>query len=461
VRAGQAVRRGDVVGTAGGTGPDHAAGVVHFGLRVRGAYVDPMRLFVAVDLAKVVHLAPLRHRPPRRGLDPPVAAARDLADSLHLPRGIPGLEPEPEPSAWDRVTGSVGDAFSGAVELGRFLGRPLGVAWRTIAKYTPVGDAVEDLRSMASRVVAYVRSRDDCTTDAAPGPGGGGSGHLLFAVGGINSRTDPRTGATFGLDTEALGYHADEIGWFSYRRGGGPYTAPDTWTDLLAQGRRLGDQLRAFARAHPGREVDLIAHSQGGVVVDAFVELLYDPADPTLPPLGTVVTLATPHAGAPVAEVATDLSASSNGRAVLDGVEHLAGGALPPTDGRSTRQLDARSGLMRQLHARRVAEQMDVTSVSGVDDVVVPAVVTDLAGARSVTTNPAGPGDHSAIVADRQAMTATRLALELRPPACVGWVDGIRNAVEPVLIRRAELTIGRAAAHTLDPPLLPSPVPFP
>src|SRR5689334_3155596 len=305
VRTGQTVARGAVVGTAGGAGPEHAVGVVHFALRVQGEYADPMRLFAAPDLTKVVHLAPLRRRPAQAGLDPPVREARDLAAALHLPRHIPGLEPEAAPSLWARATGAAGDAFGGAVAVGEFLGRPFVATWRTVVAATPLGPTVADLHSMASRFLAYVRTRDDCTDPvaAAPDAGGGGSGHLLFAVGGIDSRTDPRTGAAFGLDAKALGYHADEVGWFSYRAGGGPYREPDTWTDLVGQAHNLRDQLRAFARAHPGREVDLVAHSQGGVVVDAFLELAYDPGDPTLPPLGTVITLASPHRGATLAEV--------------------------------------------------------------------------------------------------------------------------------------------------------------
>src|SRR5213079_2840208 len=101
VRRGQTVARGQVLGTAGGSGPEHEVGVVHFALRVQGTYVDPMRLFAALDLTKAVHLAPLHRRPAQRGLDPPAGEARALAQSLHIPQRIPGLEPEPEPGLWD------------------------------------------------------------------------------------------------------------------------------------------------------------------------------------------------------------------------------------------------------------------------------------------------------------------------------------------------------------------------
>ena len=58
VHRGRGVAAGEVLGTAGGTGPNHAPGVVHFGLRAGDEYVDPMLLFGAVDLTQVVHLAP-------------------------------------------------------------------------------------------------------------------------------------------------------------------------------------------------------------------------------------------------------------------------------------------------------------------------------------------------------------------------------------------------------------------
>ena len=58
VHRGQRVAAGEVLGTTGGTGPNHAPGVVHFGLRTGDEYVDPMLLFGAVDLTEVVHLAP-------------------------------------------------------------------------------------------------------------------------------------------------------------------------------------------------------------------------------------------------------------------------------------------------------------------------------------------------------------------------------------------------------------------
>ena len=45
VRPGSAIRRGDVLGFSGGTGPGHGHDVVHFGYRVNGQPQDPAQLF--------------------------------------------------------------------------------------------------------------------------------------------------------------------------------------------------------------------------------------------------------------------------------------------------------------------------------------------------------------------------------------------------------------------------------
>ncbi len=449
VRVGQVVVGGEPVGTAGGTGVDHDVGVVHLGLRVGDVYVDPMRLFARVDLTQVVRLAPLRNRPAGSGYSTPGIEARSLAESLHLPRGIPGLEPPPAPGLWEQATGFLGDVWATSAGMAGASLAPELLVWRAIVGHTPLGAAAEDARTIVARLTAAWRARADCTADPGAGPGGGGSGHLLFGVGGIDSSTDRHTGAAFGLDTAALGYHADETGWFSYAADGGAYTASDTWGDLVVAGYRLRDQLRTFARAHPGREVDLVAHSQGGIVVDVFLHLIFDPADPTLPPLGTVVTLSSPHRGAPLASVAVEVRATAGGRAFLDAAERVAGGALPPTGAASTRQLAEGSALLDRLWSRPPPDQVDLTTIGATDDVVVPDAQSSAPGARAVTVDPAGLNDHSGVTADPEAMTAARLALEERAPACVGLPDAVRSAVEPVVIRRVELTLGHELARSL------------
>ena len=454
LRVGERVVRGQVVGGAGGIGPEHDVGVVHFGVRTGDQYFDPMLLFAAVDLAAVVHLVPV-HAPAQTGVGAPASEARALVDALRLPHAVPGVEPQPgsdgEASVWNVAWEAGDDVVGGLVEIGGVLARPFAAVGRYVLDHTTVGAGIQDLRTMVSRFAEYLHSRGDCTRDTKAPAGGGGSGHSLMAVGGINSSTDPHTGAAFGLDTRALGYHADEVNWFSYAPRGGTYRKSDTWGDLVVKAFALRNQLRALEARHPGREVDLIAHSQGGVVVDVFLQLVYDPADPTLPPLGTVVTLSSPHLGDPFASVAQEIRSSRQGRLALETAEGLAGGALPPSGGRSTRQLAEGSDLIGHLWDRPLPDEMQMTSIGTPDDFVVPADRTEAPGARYVTSDPSGFGDHSSVVADPEVMRDVRLALEQRPPACVGWLQGIRGAVEPVLIRRFELNLGHVISHAINP----------
>jgi hypothetical protein len=94
VVAGQAVMRGAIVGTSGGTGPGHGPGVLHFGVRVGDRSIDPMLLFAPPDLAAVVHLAE-----PRGGATASPPPADDSQD--RMPPGSVGR------SEWAALAASV------------------------------------------------------------------------------------------------------------------------------------------------------------------------------------------------------------------------------------------------------------------------------------------------------------------------------------------------------------------
>src|SRR5688572_29558463 len=116
VRTGQTVKRGDVLGLTGGTGPDHHGGVLHLGLRVDERYVDPMQLFEPTDLTELVRLVPT-DLPPAR----PWSRARErssLADE------------RPEPGLVERVVGGAIDPGEAFLDTG---GRVAGVVVRGAA----------------------------------------------------------------------------------------------------------------------------------------------------------------------------------------------------------------------------------------------------------------------------------------------------------------------------------------
>ena len=248
---------------------------------------------------------------------------------------------------------------------------------------------------------------------------------------------------------DALGYHRaeGEVRYFSYAADGGSYHTDDTHGDLRIAAAHLADQLRAMQREQPGREVDLIAHSQGGVVVDLFLDE-YRASDPTLPPIGNVVTLSSPHEGAPLATTAQQLRASRAGKELIDTVSDVFT-KIPPGNSTAVRELSERSGIIDDIQRHGVPEHIDFTSIGATEDYVVPATNISLDGATETTVAVNAGSEHKAIVDDPNALRAVRAALEGRPPPCVGLLTALRGAVAPVVLTRVSHLAGDMAGTAL------------
>jgi hypothetical protein len=491
VRIGQVVARGDVLGATGGTGEAHDGAVLHFGLRVGDRYVDPMLLFRPADLTKVVHLVPARD--PDDGAWTPAAERVELQASLHLPvpaAAVDASDGDGGDGCGDdvplvgglvseacTVASWVGDRVGEALDAGlaalqaltgvsndfvRRLRAPL-VATAGLLRelpeqfarrllHTPPGMVVADVVEMGRRFVGTISA--DCDDDAPAADGTGGSGHRVMVVAGIDSSGGAWDRPTVGLDVKALGYYRaeGEVRYFSYAPGGGPYTAGDTLHDIDRAAAALLEQLRAMQREEPGREVDLIGHSQGGVVIDVFLGKYYDPADPTLPPLGTVITLSSPHEGAPLATAAQQARSKVSGRVVLDDVVGGNVAGIPPLSSTAVGQLAESSPLVRGLFPHGLPEHVNFTTIGAAGDVVVPA---DHIAVRGATETVVGtgvvdlPGAHGAIVRDPAALRAVRAALEGRAPPCVSLGTALEGAVVPVVVSRFEHNVGAVAKEKL------------
>ncbi|MFN8025241.1 MAG: peptidoglycan DD-metalloendopeptidase family protein [Acidimicrobiia bacterium] len=485
VREGQSVTAGEVLGATGATDPDsgHDGASLHFGLRVGDDYVDPMALFAPVDLAAVVHLAPAGGT--GDGSWSPAVERRALASALASSLPVPG---GPASGAGDEVGGDCGDLWpmpaavvDAVCDVGGWVGDHASTAldagfdWlqsatgmandaidtmraaagdtlaalrhtatgaAVLIARTPVGQVVLDLVEMGRRFADGVTA--ECSTDAPDADGTGGSAHRVMVVAGINSEGAGDQGPTTELDVAALGYREaeGEVRWFSYAADGGAYTAADTYGPIKVAARRLFGQLRAMQQEQPGREVDLLAHSQGGVVVDWFLTHLYHPGDLTLPPLGNVVTLSSPHQGAPLATTARKLDHSLVGGRVLEAAEAL--GEMPPADSAAVRDLAEGSPLMEHLWEHGVPDHVDFTTIGAPEDVVVPADRIGVPGATETVQPVDALNEHHAIVRDPNALRAVRAALEHRAPPCVSLATALRSAVAPVVISRTETSVGDA-----------------
>jgi hypothetical protein len=431
VREGQRVAAGDALGTCCGPTDDAHFFIgpsIHFSLRVDDDYVDPMVLFSPPDLTALVHLAPSDGREwpsSRRG-------------ALQMVLDTTGLS---------SVAGWGGSLIDGGAMFLDGFGDLLAAGadqlpdlYRFLDGLDPMPFGPGALFDLAQGVVTWIDQHDECDRDP-PSPGAVAQMNRLMFVAGINSATRG-DGTTNDFPAESIGYPPEDVEWFSYAADRGAYTAGDTYAPIEESAANLAEQLRAMQRAQPGRSVDLIAHSQGGVVVQAFVKLFYDPGDPTLPPLGTVITLSSPHSGAPAATSADLIGRQPWGPLVLDSVP-----GLPPSDARSVGDLSELSDLSAQLQETPLPAGLEVISIGAPYDYVVPQTATHLDGAQHVTVDPDGvASQHTTITTDAATQLVVNNALLGRAAPCVSLRTALASAYFPERIAFVERVPGALAA---------------
>ena len=472
VRGGESVQRGQVIGTAGGTGESHGPGVLHLGARIGDRYIDPMLLFGPTDLTELVRLVPADERDAaedasswdeirelRREL-----GGRDCAGPFGF---VPGANAVCE--AVSDAAGWTWDRLHDALDLGLEVLRAAGDAARALAdeledalhellarlpsmaklaagfilRATPLGRALlkllvagKALYELGSALYEY--ATQDCDSDARPANGRGGSGNWVMAVGGIDSqrqRTRKRDGKSklepsFGFKWRRLGYERDDVEWFSYRDGSTTYAKRDTYGEVMRGAALLAEQLRERAIEHPGQPVDLVGHSLGGRVVRAFLEFYWKGNEAQYPQLGNVVFYASPQKGAPGAgavQALRDIPAIDLTFAAMDAAD------APGFDLRSPalEDLDPTSQQSRYFATHPPPAGVKVLTLAGSLDFVVPPEMTGVDRAQEFVTNVGAwhPGDdHSGILHDDEALSAHRAFLEGRKLPCTGLGDAVLGA---------------------------------
>ncbi|MDQ4096349.1 MAG: peptidoglycan DD-metalloendopeptidase family protein, partial [Actinomycetota bacterium] len=389
VHRGDVVRQGQPVGTSGDG--------LHFGARVGDTYIDPMLLFdggpphvfLVPDGVRRAGSEADERSGLRRFLDAGRALLGRAADQVH------------------RGPGALVD-----------LGRDYLAEARGLLGYAGQLNPAQRVARLAQTTADWWQQSHDCTpADVAPPPLP--KPRVAVLVGGLGSSSGHDSSDE--VDAKGLGYAPQDVVRFSYRGGDTrqqPYGPEDTTVDIRESARRLADLLAQVQRDHPGQEIDLIAHSQGGIVARTALAYEYDDQDRRMPPVAHLVTLAGPHHGADIATALTMVGLTESGETVEWG---LGAARAVPFDlrGESVRQLSETSQFLKDLNNRPPPAGVRVTSIASRGDVTVPAVRSRLDGARNVVVSAQGnSSEHSDLPGSDAGRREVALALADRPPTC-------------------------------------------
>jgi murein DD-endopeptidase MepM/ murein hydrolase activator NlpD len=415
VHRGDRVTQGQVVGTAGDD--------LHFGARVGDTYIDPRTLFD--DGPPHVFLVPDGVRRPASEAD----ERRGLRRFLDAGRAVLGHLADEVNHPGEALVGYARDYIDEAAGLVAYA-RQLNPA----AKVAHLADTTAD----------WWRQRGDCTpAQLAPPPLP--ERHVAVLVGGLGSSSDGDP--VEDVNPEGLGYtHADVV-HFSYRGGDTErqsYGPRDTTVDLRESARRLADLLEQVEQHHPGVPVDIIAHSQGGIVARTALAYEYDDKDRRLPPIAHLVTLATPHQGADIATALAMIATTTTGDLAEKGVS--ASGVTPiDLQGESVQELSETSEFLKDLNGRPAPKGVKVTSIGSRGDFTVPGIQTRLDGARNVIVSVPGVlSGHRNLPGSDTARREVALALADRPPTCQSLGNMLADTAASDAISFAEDVAGLA-----------------
>lgn len=245
--------------------------------------------------------------------------------------------------------------------------------------------------------------------------------NIVVAIAGIGSHTAGKDGSIvsaasmYQLDFKTLGYTDDQVFFYSYKgledRGGPgpyqihtPYSKEDTYESIVDSAELLRDQIEAIHRTHPDKRIDLVAHSQGGLVAQYYTTWLYDLDNEQGPRVEHLVTIAAPHQGADAAQLDTLLSDNQSGRLTLRALNATAQSlGLPPPSSPAAREMAEDSTFIVELNQFWDPQKVKTTTVTDTFDFVVSPQHARLRGAANYTVDmPAGswrdPFSHHGLV---------------------------------------------------------------
>jgi hypothetical protein len=453
--AGVDVRKGARVTAGQPLGP--AAPELHFGVRAPdGTYLDPEAL-----LAGLLEGRPVLVPSTAEGADP-------LEERRHL-------------------LGVVADALADAA--GTAVGGALGVAEASFEATRAAGELLRDVALLTGQeLVAAVRDLlgIDCT-DGSVAPPRRGERRIVVLVSGLG--TDSSGASAWELPTDELGYADADVVRFSYTGGRSPadgaphdptsdglagieqrtFDGVDSQRPLAESADELADLIHEVAEREPGVPIDVVAHSQGGVVSRLAVDAAG--RDGRLPSeVENLVTLGSPHAGTHLADGVVAAQGSATGRAILDEL-HERGFQAPLDPGlHAIPDLASRSSTTRAIHDQPLPDGVRFTSIGARGDAIVPAGRTRDAAAHHVVVDSLHGTEeeigvlgglqvaHGELPSAPDAVREVALAVNGLPPTCQALLDRFIDLAASGAIGGAErgmvdaFEIAEPVVDDLEPP---------
>jgi len=300
-------------------------------------------------------------------------------------------------------------------------------------------------------LVDWHTAQSRCTSRWSP-PTAPKGRRFAVLVGGLGS-TSTSAGVAR-VDTASLGYRPDDVVRFSYAGGRTPTTEPvapelsgiaatdyaagDTTGDLEVAGHRLAELLRQVASSAPSDVViDVIAHSQGGIVARLALAELAASDPEALRHVAVLTTLGTPNHGADLAAVAVAADANPLKPFSIDDV--AAAARLPTSlDGVALHQLAPGSDLLTKLDLTAPPPGVRMVSIAARGDLVVPVPRAYLEGAANVVVPVDGVSAHDHLPESAATTRELALAIAGQPPTCATAADAVTDAVAGGLVSRFE-----------------------
>ena len=430
VTAGDRVRVGDVIAIAGG--------LFHFGVRnPEGEYLDPEAL-LSGSLRPQVRLVPGTDQ----GLDQLRAQERRSLLDVFLDTGAAALEAT---ASWSTTTSSLVAHY--------------------IVERSP---STHSLRMFAA-IKRWADAQSTCTPPSkSPLPLQ--SRRLVVVVSGLGTSSESNT--AWEISTRSLGYADQDVIRYSYAGGQAPrgddggaesvqqidaqpfdvipmrsFDALDSQQSVGVSADRLAALLQSVSAAQPGVPIDVIAHSQGGVVARLAIERAG--AEGRLPnDVETLVTVSSPQQGAPLATGVVALGDTPGGTAALSQVR--AAGLADELNHRlpAIGDLSETSAIITEMQDRPMPDGVRFVTIGGSGDLVVPgssAIDAD-ADASIILPTSVGKEAHGSLPSSPAATREIALAVAGQGPTCQNFGQAVSVFAQAEAIRYGETMAAAAAA---------------